>query len=265
MDTTVSSPYLSDSNIYPTDVGSFEIVIPVYNEEEHLEQSILTLHHYLNTKYPSSQWRITIANNGSRDSTKEVAVNLVKTHKNINYFHLDGKGFGKAVKSVWKDSPYSILGFMDLDLSTDLKHLPEAIDILRDARSDIVVGNRLLPMSVVENRSILREITSRGFNFILKAYLKVGFSDGMCGFKFIRRESCVKLLAFGIQSDEWFFSTEFLIIAEWLGFKIFQLPVRWVDTDQSKAKIFELTNKYLREMVRVKARLRKSNSPSYCR
>jgi len=265
MDTADLSVHLSGGNIYPTDVKSFEIVIPVYNEEEQLEQSILTLHHFLSTEYPSSQWRITIANNGSRDSTKEIAVNLVKTHKNINYFHLDGKGFGKAVKSVWKDSPYSILGFMDLDLSTDLKHLPEAIDILLDSRTDIVVGNRLLPKSVVENRSPLREITSRSFNLILKTYLKVRFSDGMCGFKFIRRESCAKLLDFGIQNDEWFFSTELLIIAEWLGFKIYELPIRWVDTDQSKAKMFELTKKYLGEMVRVKARLRKCNNATYCR
>ena len=265
MDTAYSRPHLSDCNIYPTDVNSFEIVIPVYNEEDQLEQSILTLHHFLSTKYPSSQWRITIANNGSRDSTKEIAVNLVEKHNNINYFHLDGKGFGKAVKSAWKDSPYSILGFMDLDLSTDLKHLPEAIDILRDGRVDIVVGNRLLPKSVVENRSPLREITSRSFNLILMVYLNVSFSDGMCGFKFIRRENCAKLLDFGIQNDEWFFSTELLIIAEWLGFKIYELPVRWVDTDQSKAKIIELTKKYLREMIRVKARLRKNNNASYCR
>ena len=262
MDTAHIGELSSDSVTRATQAQSFEIVIPVYNEEEQLEHSILKLNRFLENKYPSRQWRITIANNGSTDSTKDVAVDLTKQHKQLKYCHLNEKGFGKAVKSAWQESPHSILGFMDLDLSTDLKHLPQAIDILHDGRADLVVGNRLLSKSVVENRTLLREITSRSFNFILKNYLKVSFSDGMCGFKFIRKESWAKLLDFGIQNDEWFFSTELLIIADWLGLSIYELPVRWVDTDQSKAKIIELTKKYLREMVRIKARLRELNTAS---
>jgi glycosyltransferase involved in cell wall biosynthesis len=234
----------------------FEIVVPVYNEERQLKQSIMILYDFLNEKYPSSQWRVTIANNGSRDCTKEIALELTKKYENIKYFNLDEKGFGKAVKSVWRGSSYSILGFIDLDLATDLKHLPEAIDTFQDRDVDIVVGSRLLPESVVENRTLLREITSRVFNFILKKYLRVNYSDGMCGFKFIKKESYAKLSEFGVQNDGWFFSTELLIIADFLNLKMYELPIHWVDNEDSKVQLIDLVKKYLIEMRRVKSRLR---------
>ncbi|MBT6052587.1 MAG: glycosyltransferase [Candidatus Scalindua sp.] len=248
--------HITGDNIPVTTVKPFEVVIPVYNEEKQLEKSILTLYEFLDQEYPSVQWNITIANNGSIDSTKEIAVRLAEKYERIKYFHLNEKGFGKAIKSVWNESTKVILGFMDLDLSTDLKHVPEAINILQDDSTDLVVGNRLGSKSLVENRKLLRKITSRVFNFILKKYLRVTFSDGMCGFKFIKKKSFVKLIDFGIHNDGWFFSTELLILAEWLNFNIYEIPVHWVDTKDSKVKIIELAKKFLKEMVKVKSRLR---------
>ena len=234
----------------------FEIVVPVYNEERQLKQSIMILYDFLNEKYPFSQWRVTIADNGSRDCTKEIALELTKKYEKIKYFRLNEKGFGKAVKSVWRESSCPILGFMDLDLATDLKHLPEVIDIFRNRDVDFVVGSRLLPESVVENRTLLREITSRVFNYILKKYLRVSFSDGMCGFKFIKKESYAKILKFGVQNDGWFFSTEILIIADYLNLKMYEIPVHWVDNEDSKVQLIELAKTYLKEMSKVKSRLR---------
>ena len=51
---------------------------------------------------------------------------------------------------------------------------------------------------------------------MLKQYLGVKFSDGMCGFKFLKRSVYPSLHNLGAQNDGWFFSTELLTTAEWL-------------------------------------------------
>src|SRR5581483_11058634 len=50
------------------DTPTVEIVIPVYNEEADLEQSVRRLHRYLEEEFPFS-FQITIADNASRDRT----------------------------------------------------------------------------------------------------------------------------------------------------------------------------------------------------
>ena len=94
-----------------------------------------------------------------------------------------------------------------------------------------------------------REFTSRVFNFILKTYLGVGFSDGMCGFKWLRRDVYQPLHEAGAESDGWFFSTELLTIAEWKHLKILELPVKWTDdVTSSRVKIGPLAKQYLAAM-----------------
>jgi hypothetical protein len=56
----------------------------------------------------------------------------------------------------------------------------------------------------------------------------------------------------GTQNDGWFFSTELLFIAERHGYKIFELPVEWRDSGESKVNIARLSRKYLKAMYRIK-------------
>ena len=100
-----------------------------------------------------------------------------------------------------------------------------------------------------------REITSRAFNFILKTYLGTRFSDGMCGFKWLRRELVQPLIEDGAVSNGWFFSTELLTVAEWKGLKMCELPVKWTDdTTGSKVNIPRLAKQYLAAMQVLKKR-----------
>ena len=146
---------------------------------------------------------------------------------------------------------------MDLDLATDLPHFLEAYDALAHQGYDIVYGSRLHPGAKVVNRPFKREVASRIFNLLLKLYLGVRFSDGMCGFKFLRREAYPRLYDAGAQNDGWFFSTELLTTAEWLGLNIFELPVKWTDdVSSSRVEILPLAKKYMRSMYELKNRKR---------
>jgi hypothetical protein len=120
---------------------------------------------------------------------------------------------------------------------------------------DVVYGTRLHRKSRVIGRTLKREITSRVFNFMLKTYLGTRFSDGMCGFKWLRRELVQPLMQAGAVSNGWFFSTELLALSEWKGLKMCELPVKWTDdTTGSKVNISRLAKQYIAAMRVLKKR-----------
>jgi len=228
--------------------NSFEITIPVFNEETSLESKILILHDFCIDHCSDKLWAIIIADNGSMDRTQIIAENLAARYKKIKYIKLDKKGVGLALKTSWKKSNAKIIGSMDLDLSTDLKHLPQALSAITEQDYDVVYGTRLNNDSRVVGRSLKREIISRIFNFILQRYLKVSISDSMSGFTFFKRSFLDEILRNGAESDRWFFQAELLIVSEWIGLKMYGLPVCWTDDSNSKVKAISLAIEYLGAM-----------------
>jgi glycosyltransferase involved in cell wall biosynthesis len=234
---------------------NLEITIPVLNEEEELERSVSSLYSSLEGMFQDqSFWSTVIADNGSSDRTPDIARKLEKKYPSLKYLRLEERGVGRALKASWKQSEAAIVGYMDLDLATDLKHLPEAVSAITELNYDLVYGTRLHRKSVVTGRSLKREITSRMFNLILKIYLGVHFSDGMCGFKFLRRNIFEDLHNGGAVSDGWFFATELLVVGERSGMKLYELPVHWTDSSDSKVRIVSLAIEYLNAMRTLKRR-----------
>lgn len=235
---------------------TFDITIPVLNEEDTLSQNVRILHAFVTAHFPlQHQWRIVIADNGSTDRTPALAAQLAAELPGVALVRVPERGVGLALKTSWGQSQADIVGYMDLDLATDLPHFLEAYQAIAEQGYDIVYGTRLHPRAKVINRTLKREIASRVFNFLLKAYLGVRFSDGMCGFKFLKRSVYSHLFAGGAQNDGWFFSTELLTVAEWQGRRVYELPVQWTDdAGSSKVKIVPLAKRYLRAMVALNKR-----------
>ncbi len=235
---------------------TFDVTIPVLNEEATLAQNVSVLHAFLEEHFPDrNQWRIVIADNGSTDNTRAIAETLSGELAEVTWVGVPRRGVGLALKTSWGQSQADIVGYMDLDLATDLPHFLEAYEAIAEKGFDLVYGTRLHPKAQVLGRSLKREIASRGFNFLLRTYLRVGFSDGMCGFKFLRRSVYPSLHEGGAQNDGWFFSTELLTVAEWQKKKLYELPVKWTDdVSSSRVKIIPLAKKYLLSMYNLKKR-----------
>ena len=233
---------------------TFDVTIPVLNEEETLDRQVRILHDFLSEHFPTpGQWRIVIADNGSTDNTRHIAAALGDELTEVHLVRVPEKGVGLALKTSWQASTADMVGYMDLDLATDLKHFIQAYNALNTEGFDLVYATRLHRKSKVIGRTLKREITSRIFNLILKLYLGVKFSDGMCGFKWLRREHLPALMAGGAESNGWFFSTELLTVAEWKGLKMCELPVIWRDdTTSSRVNIRRLAMQYLRAMKVLK-------------
>ncbi len=216
---------------------SLNIVIPVYNEELELEDSVKTLAEYLRLHLEDFNWTISIADNASTDQTLAIAKRLSKNLANVEAIHIDKKGRGRAVKKVWTNCNHDILAYMDVDLSTDLKHFPSLVrSLLRGY--DIAIGTRNASGSRVYKRGLLRTITSKGYIFLIKLFFFVHFSDAQCGFKAVTRKVVTNIIP-SVKDNEWFFDTELLMVAEKSGYRIYEEPVTWIDNPGSTVRVIK--------------------------
>jgi glycosyltransferase involved in cell wall biosynthesis len=211
-----------------------DVLLPVYNEEHVLEKSVTTLRKFLQDNVTDFDWIITIGDNASIDRTLEIGKELEKRFEDVRVFHLPQKGRGRMVKYAWQKSEAEILSYMDIDLSTDLNAFPPIIRAIIDGY-DVAIGSRQYKGSEVE-RSFKRELISRGYIWILKLLLGFPFTDAQCGFKAASKKLVNDLFGM-IEDDEWFFDTELLFLAYKNGYKVKELPVRWIEDTDSRVKI----------------------------
>lgn len=224
------------------------IAIPVFNEEAQLAASVHKLDQFLK-QHSSWSGELVIADNGSTDRTCEIARELDHECARVRVCHLDQKGRGRALRAVWERSEADILAYMDVDLSTDLAAFPPMVEALASGQWDIGTGTRLHPRSVTR-RCLKREILSRGYNWLLRASLRVPFSDAQCGFKAITRAAARSLLPL-VEDNEWFFDTELLVIGQRLGYRIYEQPVTWTEDPGSSVKLWSAAWKDLRGIARL--------------
>jgi glycosyltransferase involved in cell wall biosynthesis len=229
-------------------LSTVDVVIPVYNEEHVLAQSINTLSQFLKENL-AQEWQIVIADNASTDKTWQVAQTLSQEHPNVAAIHLDEKGRGRALRKAWLESPADIVSYMDVDLSTGLDAFPKLIQAIEEGY-DIAIGSRLLPGSSVK-RSFKRELTSRSYNFIIKAMFRTKFSDAQCGFKALSNKVAQELVPL-IQDQEWFFDTELLILAAKKGYRVGEIPVAWLEDPDTRVAITKTALDDLKGLLRMR-------------
>lgn len=231
-------------------MASVDVVIPVYNEEHVLTQSVNTLKQFLKDNL-SNPYTIVIADNASTDRTWEVAQALSKEHPDVAALHIDQKGRGRALRKAWLESAADIVSYMDVDLSTELAAFPKLIQAIEEGYG-IAIGSRLLPASSVK-RSFKRELTSRIYNFIIKSMFRTGFSDAQCGFKALSSKAAQDLVPL-IQDQEWFFDTELLILAEKRGYRIREIPVAWIEDPDTRVAVASTVFEDLKGLFRLRFR-----------
>ncbi|MDD5148678.1 MAG: glycosyltransferase family 2 protein [Candidatus ainarchaeum sp.] len=210
-----------------------EVFLPVYNEEAQLESSVETLLAFMK-KHIREEFAITIVDNGSKDSTPELAEALSKKHREVRALLLKQKGRGYALKTAWLRSKADILAYMDIDLSTRLKHFPSLINAIKQGY-DISTGSRYAK-GAKTTRSFRRWFISRSFLLMLKILFFTSLTDMQCGFKAISRKAAQELLP-RTKNKEWFFDTELLLLAIMQGYKIKEIPVEWVEDTDSRVVI----------------------------
>ncbi len=230
-----------------------DLVIPVLNEAHVLAKSVTEVRTFL-ARELRRRWRVVVVDNGSNDGTAEVARKLVADHPDeVQFVQLPLRGRGRALRHAWTQSDAEVVCYTDVDLSTELAALPKLVDGILDGGYDLGTGSRLLRDSKVV-RSWKREVISRLYNLMVKSVLWTSFSDAQCGFKVVSRRVVQEIVP-EIEDQSWFFDTELLVLAEKRGYKIMDLPVAWVEDDDSRVKIVRTAWEDIKGVARIRWKL----------
>ncbi len=227
---------------------SVDITIPVLNEERTIDSSLNRLASYLSAECPYD-WHITVVDNGSTDRTWLLANSFAASNPRARAIRLDRRGRGGALKAAWSTSSADVVAYMDVDLSTGLESLQPLLEPIVQGETDISIGSRLAVGAHIE-RSLQREVISRIYNVIARSFLRYTVRDAQCGFKAIR-SSLARDLIPQIEDDGWFFDTELLVLAWRNGLRINEVPVRWVEDDDSRVRIVRTALDDLRGIWRL--------------
>ena len=140
----------------------FSIVIPVYNEEDSLNELVERIEKA--TKDLHQPYEIVFINDGSTDKSQEVIDRLASAHNNIGSITFR-KNFGKsaALSAGFKHVKYDIIFTMDADLQDDPVEIPRFLQEIENGY-DLVTGwkeNRLDPKEKTIPSKLFNAMTSK--------------------------------------------------------------------------------------------------------
>ncbi|MGN0308756.1 MAG: glycosyltransferase [Lachnospiraceae bacterium] len=231
---------------------SITLLFPVLNEKLRLEKGIEQTMAYMQ-KNVTIPYRLLILDNGSTDDTPGIGKRLEAKYPQVRYVRVGERGVGVAFRKGIELNESDIVGYMDIDLSTDLKYLGKTIHLFETLpQLDYVNGTRFSKQSDTRGRKWYRKITSAGLVFLLKAVFDMKATDAVCGFTFLRKEAAERLVEESSKENGWFYTIEFLLRAERDKMNICDLPVEWQEDYNTTVKVAKTVKNYLVQMVKLK-------------
>lgn len=214
----------------------FTIIVPVYNEQEILEDNIEKLINYSEgLRVPCE---IIIACNGATDSSFDIGERLHKTHPQVVALNLSKKGVGRAFKAGIQKASYGNIIFIDADLSVDLSFIKSANEQLD--KFTVVLGTKI---NGLQNRSLFRKMGS--FVFYLSVLILMGlkYIDYAPGAKAFRKDFL--LSNFQYIDDYTSFVLNLVFVAHTKGLPITELSIICNDQRKSRFNLWkEAISKY---------------------
>ena len=232
----------------------FTAVIPCFNEEARIGDTLRVTLDYLASNAPDSE--LIVVNDGSTDATAAIAREKldgarIQTRLLENF---PNRGKGAAVRSGLLAAREPIGLFFDADLSTPLGETPKLIEPIANGEVDIAFGSRALDRSLIGvHQPWRREQGGRVFNLLVRVATSLPFWDTQCGFKAFQLDVCRPILE-AAHVNGFAFDVELLFLAHRAGLRIREIPVRWNHAEGSKVNFFRDSLRMLREVIALRAR-----------
>ena len=201
------------------------VTLPVYKDTSFLGSTVDLLEQA--TKPISGSFTLLIAEDGSNSS--QLVAQLKKKYPNVVHLQHDQRlGRGKALREAWKSVKGDVYIYVDVDSATDLWEFDAYRNlILMQKDFDLVTGSRYIRGSVT-NRPLIRRLTSKAYNRLVRLLFHTGVHDHQCGFKSFS-SPLVERLSVEARSDSWFWDTEVIVLARKMRFRIHEIPIHWTE------------------------------------
>lgn len=235
------------------------VIIPAYKEGERIGRTLLEIDKYFKTK--TFGYEILVIVDGAADNTADVARNYAQQVSNLRVIgNPENHGKGYVVRQGLLESVGSYRLFMDADGSTSISHLDTFLPQFEQEGYDVVIGSRDIQGANVEvHQPFYREFFGNLGNVAIRSILGLwGYPDTQCGFKMLSDEAA-REVASRMVVDRFGFDFELIALAKKLGFKIKQMPVRWLDEAEGSTVKLTGPNGYIQVLIDLfKTRLRLS-------
>jgi glycosyltransferase involved in cell wall biosynthesis len=226
------------------------VIIPAFNEEARLGATLDRVIEH--PRLVGAQ--IVVVDDGSTDDTVAISESRLVDIPNAHTLRTpSNKGKGSAIRKGMVVAGGAKVVFMDADLATSLDAVGPMLDALDGA--DVVVGSRSMTGSIVTGRSRGRALMHSAFSGPARQIAGLGVSDPQCGFKGFRAEIIQPLFRHAM-FDGFSIDVEILLIAQKMGLKIEEIPVRWHAMGGSKVRPLRDSLNMAGDLARVRYRHR---------
>jgi dolichyl-phosphate beta-glucosyltransferase len=243
------------------------LVIPTYNEEKRLTETLQTVTSYLAKQEYLSE--VIVVDDGSTDGTRKLARSFIAQHNEqrgpagptpIRLVENDHRGKGYTVRTGMLSGEGKYILFTDADLATPITEVGKMIGAL-EAGKDIAIGSREGIGAVRINEPFHRHLMGRIFNLLVRLLSGLAYQDTQCGFKGFRREVAQDLFSrvqlYGADAQRikggavTGFDVEVLYLALHSGYSIEEIPVRWQYGAESKVNPLLDSARMFRDVIRI--------------
>lgn len=212
------------------------VIIPAYREAERIGNNLLEIGNYLENK--DYTYEIVLITDGSPDNTPDVARSYQGKLKNLRVIeNKENHGKGYVVRQGLLEAKGKYRLFLDADGSTSITHLNSFLPEFEKGY-DVVIGSRDIKGAFVQvHQPKYREIMGDMGNWLIRIVLGLWtYPDTQCGFKMLSARAA-QAIASRMVVDRFGFDFELIILAKKLGFKIKQMPVRWLNEEGSSVSL----------------------------
>lgn len=248
----------------------FSLVLPCFNEEGLFEDSVARIVAALDAG--AYTYEIIFVDDKSTDETKKLIGNKCKKMDSPlpaspaggrgndrgvfrAVYHTMNMGRGRSVMDGIRAARADIVGYVDIDCEVSPIYLPFMISLVKQKKADIVIGRRFYRSTA---GSVIREVLSRGYQWLADVMVGTGKLDTESGYKIFRKKKIVPIFD-QIEHQGWFWDTEIMTYAQRAGLRITEVPVLFLRRfdKQSSVHIVRDTIDYLIHLWKFRGRLLK--------
>lgn len=232
-----------------SDVPRLSVVLPAYNEEARLPDTLGAWVAYL-SEQPYA-WEIVVADDGSRDRTPDVAREFAASHPEVTVVSLPrNRGKGGAVREGMLAARGEVILFSDADLGIPAQFAEAALRTI-DAGAHVATGERSLRTYASEEKSVTRLLAGLAVQISRRALGLTFVRDSQCGFKAFRHD-IAKAIFRRARIDSFAFDVEVLYLARRLGARVQPFRVEMSFRAGSTYDVRKHLPRFLKDILRVR-------------
>ena len=224
------------------------VVVPCFNEAPRLPASLRTAGSYLQGRVT---FELILVDDGSSDGTQNLIEEAAAAHEYVHGVTLPvNRGKGRALAEGIARSRGELVLISDADFSTPIEELPRLEQAIA-AGADIAIGSRAKRGAREVDQPLHRRLMGKGFNLFVQGILLPGIWDTQCGFKLFRGDVARELFE-QLSTDGFAYDVEVLLLARRSGYRIKEVPVRWINSTRTSVHAVRHSREMLRDVLRIR-------------